>query len=114
MLILFVPIAPFYYGTRHLIKKIKLKRKNKPTIVLQNIIAGWTNLMLHNEVAERTAMHRANICAECPAAKFSGGVHTIVVDNRTTQVRGLVCTDCGCPLSAKVRSDGDYCPRGLW
>jgi len=97
-----------------LMKLVRIKRKNKPDIVLENIIAGWTNLTLHDSVVEQTAMKRANICAKCPAARFSGGVHTIIVDKKTTQVRGLVCGDCGCPLSAKIRSNNDYCPRGLW
>lgn len=107
-------ISIFIYVFKHIVKRIRIKRKNKPDLVLENIVKGWTNLVLHNEVTEKVAMHRANICAKCPAAVFSGGIHTIVVDNRTTQVRGLKCSDCGCPLSAKVRSDGDYCPRGLW
>lgn len=117
----FIVLLPFratiHYttvGIRYLISLIRFKRKNKPDIVLANIIAGWTNLVLHNAVSERTAMYRANICAECPSAEFSTAVHTIVVDKKTTQVRGMKCGKCGCPLSAKVRADGDYCPLGKW
>lgn len=117
-LIILMPFVLPLYGmtqaVKYLGKVLKIKRKNKPDIILKNIIAGWTNLVLHNPVKEETAMKRANICATCPAAKFSGGVHTVVVDKKTTQIRGLVCSDCGCPLSAKVRADYDYCPRGLW
>lgn len=109
-----IPIYGLVQGTKYLIGLVRIERKDKPDIILTNIIAGWTNLVLHNSVIEETALKRANICAKCPAARFSGGVHAIVVDNKTTQVRGLVCGDCGCPLSAKVRSDNDYCPRGLW
>ena len=45
---------------------------------------------------------------------FINGLHTMVVDKKTTQVRGLKCGKCGCPLSAKVRAPQDACPIGKW
>ena len=87
---------------------------NKPKIKLQNIVNGWYNLAVTNPVVERVAMERANICATCPFAEMSSGIHTMVIDNKTTHIRGLKCTKCGCPLSAKVRSSEDYCPIGRW
>ena len=117
LIILVPPAIPIYYlhkGLQSIIKLVRFKRKNKPDIVLENIIAGWTNLVLYDAVVEKTALHRANICAQCPSAEFSGGIHTAVIDNRTTNIRGLKCTECGCPLSAKVRSNNDYCPLGKW
>ena len=81
---------------------------------LSAIISGWVNLAGASPKAEALALKRANICAQCPAAQFSGTVYHIVVDNRTTQVRGMKCKDCSCPLSAKVRSINDSCPRGKW
>ena len=93
---------------------ITIKRADKPDIKMKNIVNGWKNLVIDNPVVERVAIHRANICAECPFAVMSTGVHTVVVDNKTTQIRGLKCSKCGCPLSAKVRSSFDYCPIGKW
>ena len=96
------------------IASIKFKRKNKPDIVLANIIDGWSNYLIENPTTEVTAKKRASICASCPNAKFVGGVSTIIVDNKTKEIRGLVCDLCNCPLSAKVRSKNDYCPAGKW
>jgi hypothetical protein len=86
----------------------------KKEIILSNIIAGWANLAFTDPKVEELARKRADICASCPFATLVGGLHTIVVDNKTTQVRGLKCSKCGCPLSAKIRSPHDSCPIGLW
>lgn len=96
--------------------KVVVRKKlfNRPKIKLQNIVNGWYNLTIKNAVVERVAMERANICAKCPFAEMSSGIYTAVIDNKTTQIRGLKCTKCGCPLSAKVRSSKDYCPIGKW
>lgn len=113
----FIILVPFLLPL-HLLKKayssIRFKRKNKPDIVLENIVKGWINLMIHNSVSEEVAMTRANICAKCPLAEFSSGVHTVVVDRKTTHVRGMVCKGCGCPLSAKIRSPYEFCPLAKW
>ena len=93
---------------------VSIQREDKPDLKLKNIVNGWKNLIIDNPVVERVAIHRANICAECPFAVMSSGVHTLVVDNKTTQIRGMKCSKCGCPLSAKVRSSFDYCPIGKW
>jgi hypothetical protein len=112
-----IPILPFYYGylgIKLLISRVRIKRGHKPDIVLQNIIDGWTNLVLHDEASEELAMRRANICAKCPKAEYSTAVHTLVVDNKTKHIRGMKCGACGCPLSAKVRSKRDHCPLAKW
>jgi len=109
-----LPIYVIRLAFTHLIKLVKIKRKHKPDLILSNIIAGWTNLMINNPVAEEVAMKRANICAQCPSAQLMGGVSTIIIDNKTTQVRGLKCSECGCPLSAKIRAMNDYCPLSKW
>tara|TARA_R110001592_G_scaffold116066_2_gene317069 strand:+ start:2110 stop:2535 length:426 start_codon:yes stop_codon:yes gene_type:complete len=95
------------------IKKSKVTRKDKPPIVLANIVSGFKNLAFPNEAVESMAKKRASICAECPAAEKTG-VYSVVIDNRTTNIQGMKCKDCGCNLSAKVRSEHDYCPRGNW
>jgi transcription elongation factor Elf1 len=81
---------------------------------LQNIVDGWTNLIFPDAVSEELALHRANICAKCPFAQMSSGTYTIVVDNKTKNIRGMSCGKCGCPLSAKVRAKNDSCPIGKW
>ena len=112
------PIIFLIYFTKMGIQKIKkpirISRSNKPDIVLSNIIAGWSNLVFTDPRVEALAIQRAAICAKCPFAEVLNGLHTMVVDKKTTQVRGLKCGKCGCPLSAKVRAPQDACPIGKW
>ena len=116
--IIVIPFALPLYGIKtginYLISKIRIKRNGKPDIVLQNIVDGWMNLMISDPVVEELAIHRASICAKCPFAEMSTGIHTIVVDSKTKDIRGTKCGKCGCPLSAKVRSKNDRCPIGKW
>ena len=117
--IIIIPFVLPAYGIKKaanwLISKVKIKRKNgKPDIVLQNIVDGWMNLMISDPVTEELATKRAAICAACPFAEMSTGIHTIVVDKKTKNIRGTKCGKCGCPLSAKVRSKNDRCPIGKW
>ena len=114
--IIATPIVLLLYVVK--ILKQKLKRQNnktdKPNIILSNIIAGWSNLVFTDPQVEALAIQRAAICAKCPFAEVLNGLHTMVVDKKTTQVRGLKCGKCGCPLSAKVRAPQDSCPIGKW
>ena len=114
--IIATPIVLLLYVVK--ILKQKLKRQNnktdKPNIILSNIIAGWGNLIFTDPQVEALAIQRAAICAKCPFAEVLNGLHTMVVDKKTTQVRGLKCGKCGCPLSAKVRAPQDSCPIGKW
>ena len=115
--ILLLPFALITYGISYLVysaKDLSFKRKNKPDLKLANIVNGWANLFIDDPVVEEIAMARANICAKCPFAELSGGVYSVIVDNKTTQIQGMKCNKCGCPLSAKVRSKNDYCPEGKW
>lgn len=103
-------------GITRLVNKVKnsrIKRNGKPDIVFSNIVAGFTGLAFPNEKTEVLARRRAEICAQCPSAVESG-LYTAIVDNRTTQIQGMKCNECGCNLSAKVRSSKDYCPLGKW
>jgi len=105
-------LSSLVYGS--VIRKIKLKRNNKPDIVLENIIAGWTNLAFSSPAVEKLAIKRAKICAECPSAVISGTYSIIAPDNKTKAIKGLKCNVCGCALSAKVRATDDTCPLGKW
>lgn len=91
----------------------KIARKDKPDIVLKNIVAGFSHLIGDDKEVEQLATQRAEICASCPfAEKF--GLYSVVIDNRTKHIQGMKCGKCGCNLSAKVRSVGDQCPLGKW
>lgn len=96
------------------ISKMVIGRKDKPDIILKNIVDGWINLAFPNKEVEVLARGRAAICAECPFAVTYSGVYTIQVDGKPKNMRGMKCNKCGCPLSAKVRSPNDHCPIGLW
>lgn len=75
------------------------------------ILEGWKNYMDKSEVVEAIAEKRAAMCASCPFAK-QGKLLTFVKDT-LTEVQGLYCDQCGCPLSAKIRSS-DVCPLDKW
>lgn len=96
-----------------LIKQGRVKRTGKPDIIFSNIVAGFAGLAFPNEKTEALAKRRAEICAQCPSA-VETGLYTAIIDKRTTQIQGMKCNECGCNLSAKVRSAKDYCPLGKW
>ena len=79
--------------------------------MLKEILSGWKNYLSKSEVTEATAQQRAIICASCPNAK-QGRLLTFVKDT-LKEVQGAYCNACGCPLSAKVRSN-DICPEHKW
>ena len=114
--IIATPIILLLYIAKVLKERLKkpITRVDKPSIILSNIVAGWSNLVFTDPQVEALAIQRAAICAKCPFAEIVNGLHTIVVDKKTTQVRGLKCGKCGCPLSAKVRAPHDACPIGKW
>ena len=79
--------------------------------MLKEILSGWRNYLNKSEVTETTARQRAEICASCPHAK-QGKLLTFIKDT-LKEVEGAYCDKCGCPLSAKVRSN-DICPIHKW
>ena len=91
----------------------RIERKDKPDVVIANIIDGFSHLAFPDKDIEQLATKRANICAGCPFASKTSK-YSIVVDNRTKEIQGMACTACGCNLSAKVRSIREYCPKGKW
>lgn len=108
------PYAIARYCVLWLIGQVKIRRNGKPDIILRDILDGWANYIIDDPVTEQMAQHRASICAKCPFAEVMSGVHTLVADNKTKQIRGMVCSKCSCPLSAKVRSSRSVCPIGKW
>jgi len=63
---------------------------------LEEIVAGWKNVIFTDKAVEEMALKRATICAECP--------HNV----------NKICQECGCPLVAKTRSPQSKCPKNKW
>lgn len=80
----------------------------------KDIISGWSNYLIGDDPANlQIAKRRAAICAECPLAKF--GIHTAILpDYSISEIQGMYCSDCGCPLSTAVRSKDYKCPKEKW
>jgi hypothetical protein len=79
--------------------------------MVENILTGWKNYLSRTEVTETIARQRAVICAFCPQLK-QGRLLTFINDS-LKEIEGTYCAACGCPLSAKVRSN-DICPENKW
>lgn len=88
-----------------------MKDSQKINIRLGAMLKGWKNFVTQPQVSEKTAKMRALICGQCPHAK-KGMLLTFVKDS-LKEIEGHYCAACGCPLSAKLRSD-DTCPEGKW
>lgn len=81
---------------------------------IKEITEGWKNYMFENPAVEEVAKDRAEVCGECPEP--TNGIFK-VFDNQTIKfkdVEGLICSKCGCPLSAKTRSPNSVCPLNKW
>jgi len=66
--------------------------------LFEEIISGWTNLALKNNVAvEETAKKRIAKCVDCQQFK-----------------KNKSCGICGCYMPAKARSPKSHCPMKLW
>ena len=92
-------------------KNKKYFSKNYSLKHLKNILNGWQNYMNKSEVTETTAKQRASICADCPNLRH--GKLLAFVKDSLKEVKGTYCAQCGCVLSAKVRSN-DICPDNKW
>ncbi|AXG73944.1 hypothetical protein DVK85_06675 [Flavobacterium arcticum] len=79
--------------------------------MIKSILSGWKNYLAKSEVTEAVAKKRAALCAACPHAQ-QGKLLAFVKDT-LKEVEGAYCNQCGCPLSAKVRSN-DICPINKW
>ena len=79
--------------------------------MIKQILSGWKKFIIKCEVTESLAKQRAQICSACPNAR-KGKILAFVKDS-LTEIEGAYCQKCGCPLSAKVRSN-DICPIQKW
>lgn len=70
-----------------------------------NIVQGYTNLIFKDEIIEKMALARLEVCTPCKFRK----VQVIIAG-----VEYSTCTKCKCPLDAKVRAPDEVCPKGDW
>jgi len=76
-----------------------------------SILTGWKNFVSKSEVVESVAQDRAEICAACPHAHQK--MLLAFIKDSLKEIEGYACNQCGCPLSAKLRSN-DKCPINKW
>lgn len=74
------------------------------------IFKGWTNFLL--DVNSDLARERAEQCKDCDSAVI--GFHNHWLNDEVKEVKGLKCFECGCPLSAKLRTKEEKCPLNKW
>ena len=84
----------------------------KATHKLRSILSGWKNYVFASEAVEQMARLRAVECAKCPFAVK--GMHDVIIDDRIEEIEGMLCNNCKCPLSGKLRSEEEKCPLGKW
>lgn len=86
------------------------------TTKLRSILSGWKNYVFESEDISITARLRAIECAKCDQAVSSW--YAELIDDKIQDVQGLICNGCGgpikCPLSTKLRSKDEKCPKNLW
>lgn len=80
---------------------------------LNRIIEGWKNYLFTDPKVETLAKSRVKICAVCPSSVY-GTYEKLMNDYSLIEVKGMKCAECGCPLSTKLRSADEKCPKGLW
>jgi len=78
---------------------------SKPEVIL----GAWLKVFM--AITDETHKDRAKICAQCPKARYNRYVS--MVNDELIDIKGMVCDECGCPLSAKIRST-DNCPLENW
>lgn len=78
---------------------------------ISNIVQGWGKYF-KGKVSD-LEKERAKECEKCPDAKV-GSYEKFMPDTSLKKVQGLKCDVCKCPLSAKLRSKNESCPKGKW
>jgi len=89
---------------------------DEPKIKLRSILNGWKHYLFQNQDIEVTAKLRAISCAKCSLAVHAW--YSELIDDKITDIQGMVCNGCAgavkCPLSSKLRSKDEKCPKQLW
>lgn len=76
---------------------------------LAAILEGWENFIFKDEKTEAIARNRATICAGCSDAvpkRFE-----IIKDSELSEIEGMACKRCGCPLSTLLRQSKKICEK---
>lgn len=73
---------------------------------LREIIKAWSKVIDGLTTSEHK--RRSKICSACPHAKNKKILN--LVSDELIETKGMICDMCGCPLSAKIRSN-DICKR---
>ena len=76
---------------------------------LKTILKAWVEVIKGNTTDEHR--RRSEICKACPMSEHSKFLN--LIGDELIETKGMVCKMCGCPLSAKIRSE-DTCPLGKW
>lgn len=83
-----------------------------------NILNGWKNYIWDSPEIEALAIKRAAHCSNCDQAVESEFWALDEESEEMEKIKGLVCNGCEgsikCPLSTKLRSEGETCPKQLW
>lgn len=80
---------------------------------LHRIINGWSNYLSKDAKVEDMATERAKVCSGCEFA-VHGTYEKLMPDYSIKEVQGMKCEVCGCPLSTKLRSVDENCPKNKW
>ncbi len=83
-----------------------------PMSKLSSILSGWSNYLFRDEGIESLARGRARVCSECRHVKNMR--FEVIAENRLKEIEGLCCELCLCPLSTKLRSPEETCPKEKW
>ena len=87
------------------------------SVKLSNILNGWQNFISKSEVTEELKNERGKHCVSCTDKKYSKTLQAFIKDD-LKEVEGYVCLKCPsvikCPLSAKLLSEKETCPKKLW
>lgn len=82
-------------------------------VQISNIFNGWFNLLTDNKAVDKLAKSRAKICFKCDYKKDNQIIDKFIGDD-IIEIKGTICGICKCPLSAKIRSINEKCPKNLW
>lgn len=79
---------------------------------LESIKSGWINIAFLSPTVETVAKKRAEICSDCEFSVKSFWLSAL--GDKLEEIQGLKCDQCGCPISAKIRSIKEFCPLKKW
>lgn len=79
---------------------------------MQKIVDGFKNTIFETPEVEKLASERAVHCSECKHA--IEGRFEVIEEKRIKELKGMICDLCLCPLTTKLRSTEEECPKKKW